>query len=552
MLKNQSNGVLPRIEKLESGKVSKNGDTVDGILYANRFFVKDGDMKGGMYYGSDNRIILNNTKGGAVSLFDDGTTKITAKNLNTSSKEAISAVNELNSKKADLTGSTFTGLVAVKKDTDGEAMVALNSAYGNGDIYSGGSAKGVGFRNRTSGVSIFLSDSGETKIAAKNLNTISKEVVSAINELNSGKENKIDKKTGFNLEKTSDYKAADADKVFTQAGANSLYKEVSKKATENEFGLMKVGTGLVLNNEEKVSVDIVNDTSTGGIEKVISAECMKNVFSNGMTFKGTVDSGLINDRNLKTGVYDVQSYELIPDCSTFYSILNWGIYTQCRVQLASPYQFGQESNLFFRTSSPSGWKGGWCKIWHDKNFNPTEYVKFINSKNKEIKIGTTVFGADGEGTGNQRLYIHFTDSGTINSFYKDGRLELRAKNLKTISKGVVEGINELNDRFENPKILYTNSSGNPISSFVATGLSNYRVISVKYRVAANRSFSMLNGPDITQMLIYLDEENKYFHLWNDNSRVRYEIQGDKIVREYTDGSSAGYICITKIYGIIKK
>ena len=40
-----------------------------------------------------------------------------------------------------------------------------------------------------------------------------------------GKEPAFEKKTGFNLEKTSDYKAADVNKVFTQQGANSLYKE---------------------------------------------------------------------------------------------------------------------------------------------------------------------------------------------------------------------------------------------------------------------------------------------------------------------------------------
>lgn len=181
-VKDESNGVIPRIEKLERDKVSKSGDTIDGILYANRFFVKDGDMKGGVYYDSgESRITLNNTKGGAISFFDDGTTKITAKNLNTSSKETISAVNELNSKKADLTGSTFTGLVAVKKDTNGEAMVALNSKYGNGDIYSGGSAKGVGFKNRTSGKGLFLGDDGSVKLEANNLEGDIKNVIEAIN-----------------------------------------------------------------------------------------------------------------------------------------------------------------------------------------------------------------------------------------------------------------------------------------------------------------------------------------------------------------------------------
>lgn len=101
--------------------------------------------------------------------------------LKNQSNGVIPRIEKLESGKSDLTGSTFTGLVAVKKDTNGEAMVALNSAYGNGDIYSGGSAKGVGFKNRTSGKGLFLGDDGSIKLHIENLNSKIKDVVSNIN-----------------------------------------------------------------------------------------------------------------------------------------------------------------------------------------------------------------------------------------------------------------------------------------------------------------------------------------------------------------------------------
>ena len=137
-----------------------------------------------MYLGVGENI-YNNANGKGMYFKTDGNVELYAGNLSTSNKEVISAINELNSKKSDLTGSTFTGLVAVKKDTNGEAMIALNSAYGNGDIYSGGSAKGVGFKNRTSGKGLFLDDDGSVKLGATNLTTNAKEVITSINELKS-------------------------------------------------------------------------------------------------------------------------------------------------------------------------------------------------------------------------------------------------------------------------------------------------------------------------------------------------------------------------------
>ena len=57
------------------------------------------------------------------------------------------------------------------------------------------------------------------------------------------KEPNFEKKSGFNKEKTSEYKSGkDAEKLFTQEGANSLYKEVKAKRdkTDNLFNSLEI------------------------------------------------------------------------------------------------------------------------------------------------------------------------------------------------------------------------------------------------------------------------------------------------------------------------
>lgn len=198
-VKDESGGVIPRIEKLESGKFNRTGGIIDGEVNIRLSALYEGEDLVPLKFTTNqgHGVIFSGyqTRGGigfkepisGCTLYLDqaGRTTLTAENLATESKEVISAINELNSKKSDLTGSTFTGLVAVKKDTNGEAMVALNSAYGNGDIYSGGSAKGVGFKNRTSGKGLFLADDGSVKLGSTNLTTNAKEVITSINELKS-------------------------------------------------------------------------------------------------------------------------------------------------------------------------------------------------------------------------------------------------------------------------------------------------------------------------------------------------------------------------------
>lgn len=62
-----------------------------------------------------------------------------------------------------------------------------------------------------------------TNINPDNLQTKSKEVIGAINELNSGKENKIDKKSGFNLDKSDSVTSNSSSTLATSVAVKTAY-----------------------------------------------------------------------------------------------------------------------------------------------------------------------------------------------------------------------------------------------------------------------------------------------------------------------------------------
>ena len=230
-----------RAQSTADGKVSKSGDTMTGPLFidahnSNVKLLSYGVNKGELVATEGGVALWNATTKNTVKLSDDGSLFADAKNLTTNKKEVTAAINELNANKFDKTGGTINGRTVVVGDVITKNKLSSYPGYLIFDNDSGAVKGGcyvepdssVTIKNYTSDSTISLKSNGNAVFKANNLNTQSKEVIGAINELNSGKENKIDKKSGFNLEKTSDYKEADGDKVFTQQGANSLYKEVEK------------------------------------------------------------------------------------------------------------------------------------------------------------------------------------------------------------------------------------------------------------------------------------------------------------------------------------
>ena len=321
-VKDESTGVIPRIEKLESGKVSKSGDTVHGSLTFDAgacvFFKNENGSKNEFGYNKlyKHLYIHNPVSKGQLTMFDNGNTRITAENLTTQSKEVVESVNELNSKKSDLTGATFTGLVAVKKDTNGEAMVALNSKHGNGDIYSGGSAKGVGFRNRTSGKGLFLGDDGSVKLEASNLEGDIKNVVESINKKAIGqvRTNDLNNISFSGLYYYNDivnipetrygyviHTKYDGDKGSWQLACDDksgeIYSRHIESATQNNYTeWKKIWHSKNFNPSTKLDKSsVVNDLVSGGTDKPLSAEQGKVLKSLLDSVSGDSSGGLVKD-----------------------------------------------------------------------------------------------------------------------------------------------------------------------------------------------------------------------------------------------------------------
>ena len=131
----------------------------------------------------------------------------------------------------------------------------------------------------------------------------------------------------------------------------------------------------------------------------------------------------------------------------------------------------------------------------------------------------------------------------------DGWLLATANNLTTKSKDIVAAINELKNRFNNPSILWENNSSSDVSELVATGLSKYRIIMMKY-VLGKATHSSQVGPDIHTEMVYITDDNPNFHINGfGSSRVRYNINGDTLTRTFKDNTS---FVLRRVYGLIEK
>ena len=196
------------------GKVSKGGDKMTGPLtidaYSNNLkLLSRGVNKGELIAIEDSIALYNTATQTMLRMYDNGNISIPAKNLTTASKEIVGSINELNYGKVSKSGDTMTGgitfenvgfplVLNYKKSTLGgggfsrgidisiegetKAKFGLNGYIGEPEtIYIG-----KNYKDRI----LELGYDGSTSLKANNLSTQSKEVVSAINELNSGKVSK--------------------------------------------------------------------------------------------------------------------------------------------------------------------------------------------------------------------------------------------------------------------------------------------------------------------------------------------------------------------------
>ena len=173
------------LKKEVDNKVSKSGDTMTGVLrmegntgisFSGKANISFNSME--TPTGEVNTLTLWNDIGKiSMGLRPDGAAFMQSKNLTTKSKEAIAAINEINIHKVSKSGDTMTGGLKFK-DTlyIATADEKVNMGYANGKgqfiIWNGYSQQ-----------SIALKDDGAGVFGAKNLNTLNKDVIKAVNEL---------------------------------------------------------------------------------------------------------------------------------------------------------------------------------------------------------------------------------------------------------------------------------------------------------------------------------------------------------------------------------
>ena len=260
---------IKEAKRTADGKVSKAGDTMTGQLVIDTsedsILLKEKGVNkcaiGNLYSGSAAGI-YNHAAGKGIVLRNDGRVSIDAGNLNTNSKEVVAAINELNKDKLNKgavsseydtakkiedkikeakrtadgkvskAGDTMTGQLVI--DTSEDSILLKEKGVNKcaiGNLYSGSAA---GIYNHAAGKGIVLHNDGRVSIDAGNLNTNSKEVVAAINELNSRgfvkigeclRVNQTVSVSGYNefivCEKFSPDKIIDI-KYFTKNAINSL------------------------------------------------------------------------------------------------------------------------------------------------------------------------------------------------------------------------------------------------------------------------------------------------------------------------------------------
>lgn len=175
----------------------------DQEIYGIGGFIHNNEFKH-MYIGVGDKRWSNKSRKG-MFLKPDGNVELYAKNLSTSNKEVVSAINELNSGKVSKNGDILEGGLEIKNAT---YPMKLNYITSTGFL-SGGFARGYKIQIDSKDKAEFglygldgepkkiyigkdyantmidLNYDGTTRIKASNLKTNSKEVIESINELNS-------------------------------------------------------------------------------------------------------------------------------------------------------------------------------------------------------------------------------------------------------------------------------------------------------------------------------------------------------------------------------
>ncbi len=145
--------------------------------------------------------------------------------------------------KVSKTGDTMTGQLEIKINPQHTADFLY--LYRNNDKIAslGGGADDFFIHNSVANTTLQMKNNGYAFYPALNLETISKEVVGAINEVLRTKEPKITKKSGFNLEKSDSITLNDTNKLATSRAVNLLNDKKIDKTTTSNLTFSREGYG---------------------------------------------------------------------------------------------------------------------------------------------------------------------------------------------------------------------------------------------------------------------------------------------------------------------
>ena len=409
---------------------------------------------------SNNSSVLVGTAKGVKTAYDKGVEALNKAN------QAQSSANNAQSTadgKVSKSGDRIDGHIVMNMPSDGHSMIRLEGGqYGSGDIFCGGAqGNSVNFYNSRTGNRLSFRDDRKTHIDAENLNTQSKEIVSAINELNSGKENKIDKKSGFNLDKSDSATSNSSNTLATSLAVKTAYDKASQaqstadgKVSKNGdtiSGNLKIVEGDMVINANKVST---TDNQAHGIvlqkndgERVggVGAVIKNNEFR--YVYVGTGEDPWNEDKEglflygdgtvkLNCSSLKTDSKEVVGAINESYSFIKNNIGKKLNLTggtMTGSVTFNDVNvssiHKYYTTNRPDGWA--------------YDSLRFV--VNDQITHNIGIFG-----TKTYPSYIYFGKSYNDNMLrlYVDGSAIFYANNLQTEKKEVISAINELANNYK--------------------------------------------------------------------------------------------------------
>ena len=238
---------------------------------------------------SNNSSILVGTARGVKTAYDKGVEALNKAN------QAQSSANNAQSTadgKVSKSGDTMTGGLVIDSGTSPYLSLWIRGTK-KYKIY--GEQAGLVIHNNISNKWYQFKDNGELLLPAANLATQSKEVVSAINELNSGKENKIDKKSGFNLDKSDSVISNSSNTIATSSAVKTAYDKASQAQSTADGKVSKSGDTMTGKLIVKSDINIVkNGTSEPGLivyDESSNPKTSLFTASDNSTFVKNYDSG---------------------------------------------------------------------------------------------------------------------------------------------------------------------------------------------------------------------------------------------------------------------